>query len=423
MDFRFFCPFCGEKLKADVEHAGHKADCVHCGKEFAIPEPEKASPPATPAPPPKETPRKPAANLNGALACPLCWLRFDKGEVTDGACPHCQRKLPAGFPDLPHPVISVVGDQGAGKAYFLSVLTQVLPVAMRREFGITIQDSDAAANAPINDLRQALFEGKTSAQVKPARAAFTEAMYEKLTHQGPSVAFPRPFAYTLTPADKLREKSALVFYDNAGEHFQPGVNMEEHPGAQHLAGATGIIYLFDPFNSPKFRDLLKGTKDPQMEKNVVDRHESILAEMQDRLQTLRKLPKGEKMNTPVAFVLAKSDAWLHLLEGTPIFDPLQEGLLEQATITKNSEALRQFLQRLCPAVVTQAENLSTNVKFFAASAFGQAPAKTGPGEYVPDPAKLQPQQVEIPLLWILTQTCPGLFRGTPTVPSLKGQLK
>jgi len=29
--------------------------------------------------------------------------------------------------------------------------------------------------------------------------------------------------------------------------------------------------------------------------------------------------------------------------------------------------------------------------------------KIGPSEYVPDPAKLQPVHVEVPLLWILSQ--------------------
>jgi hypothetical protein len=34
MEFRFFYPSCGQKLKADVEHAKRKVDCPLCGVEF-----------------------------------------------------------------------------------------------------------------------------------------------------------------------------------------------------------------------------------------------------------------------------------------------------------------------------------------------------------------------------------------------------
>jgi hypothetical protein len=36
MEFRFFYPSCGQKLKADEEHAGQRADCPHCGVEFVV---------------------------------------------------------------------------------------------------------------------------------------------------------------------------------------------------------------------------------------------------------------------------------------------------------------------------------------------------------------------------------------------------
>ena len=53
--------------------------------------------------------------------------------------------------------------------------------------------------------------------------------------------------------------------------------------------------------------------------------------------------------------------------------------------------------------------------FFAASAFGHTPIKIGPGEYVPDPARLEPAQVEVPLLWILSQVCPALIASSEEV--------
>jgi hypothetical protein len=190
------------------------------------------------------------------------------------------------------------------------------------------------------------------------------------------------------------------------------VNIVEQPGAQHVASAAGIIYLFDPFNSPEFRRAIRETKDPQMEKPVVDQQDIILAEMRARIQVIRNLRPGEPIETPVAFVVGKSDVWLQLLNGKPLREPLRGGKLDLAALEENSRTVRELLHELCPAVVANAEALSTNVMFFFASSFGHTPLKIGPSEYVPDPAKLRPVQVEMPLLWILSQVSPGLIAST-----------
>jgi hypothetical protein len=419
---------------------------------FTVPRPESAPPATQPGSAAAAPP-----NLEGEFTCPVCWLRFDTGDVmhiavhdslrgdpvlgedaqqrflatrfnnagqaldamgipsSEIACPHCRRKLPPGFLAMPHHIISLVGDQSAGKSYFLSVLTKVFPVTLYREFGVVCQDSDPTGNAPVNDMRKALFGAQTPAQAKLAKTVFEGAMYERLPRQGRMVALPHPFVYTLTPEGRSGEQCALIFYDNAGEHFQPGVNIVEQPGAQHVASAAGIIYLFDPFNSPEFRRAIRETKDPQMEKPVVDQQDIILAEMRARIQVIRNLRPGEPIETPVAFVVGKSDVWLQLLNGRPLPEPLHHGKLDLGAIEENSRAVRELLHGLCPAVVANAEALSTNVMFFFASSFGHTPLKIGPGEYVPDPAKLRPVQVEVPLLWILSQVRPGLIASNAAV--------
>jgi lysine biosynthesis protein LysW len=453
MEIRFHCPSCGQKLKAEEADIGRRVDCPKCGVEFEVPQPDPsiASPPASP---PIEPPRDPAfanPNLDGELTCPVCWLRFDTGDImhiavhdslrgdpvlgedaqqrflatrfnnagqaldamgipsSEVACPHCRRKLPPSFLGMAHHIISLVGDQSAGKSYYLSVLTKVLPATLYRDFGVVFQDSDPTGNAPVNDMRKALFGAQTPAQAKLAKTVFEGAMYERLPRQGRMVALPRPFVYTLAPEDKTRDQCALIFYDNAGEHFQPGVNIVEQPGAQHVASAAGIIYLFDPFNSPEFRRAIRDTKDPQLEKPVVDQQDIILAEMRARIQTIRNLRPNEPINTPIAFVVGKCDVWLQLLEKEPFQQPLRDGTLVKSAVENNSIIVRELMHRLCPSVVANAEALSSNVMFFAASSFGHTPLKIGPGEYVPDPAKLQPVNVEVPLLWILSQICPPLI--------------
>jgi DNA-directed RNA polymerase subunit RPC12/RpoP len=83
MEFRFLCPSCGRKLKADEDAAGMKVDCPDCGMEFLVPQSE-VSLPATQPEPPAEPTRDPAfanPNADGDLTCPVCWLRFDAGDI------------------------------------------------------------------------------------------------------------------------------------------------------------------------------------------------------------------------------------------------------------------------------------------------------------------------------------------------------
>jgi hypothetical protein len=459
MEVRFFCPYCGQKLKADDDAVGKAVDCPNCREEFLIPEPDQQTEPEASPPVPELQPQEkpesaaPAPNTEGEHTCPVCWLRFDKGDImhiavhdslrgdptlgedaqqrflatrfnnagqaldamglpcSEISCPHCRRKLPPGFLEMPHHIISIVGDQSAGKSYYLSVLTKTLASTLYRQFGIVFEDSDPTGNAPVNDMRKALFGAQTPAQAKLAKTQFEGAMYERLPRQGRMVALPRPFVYTLEPPEKTQDRCALIFYDNAGEHFQPGVNVVEQPGAQHVASAAGIVYLFDPFNSPEFRGSLRGNKDPQMEKPIVDQQDIILAEMRARILSIRNMRVGDKITTPLAFVVGKCDAWLHLLKGTPLRDPVGNGNLDVGAIDENSARVHDIMHELCPAVVANAEALSDNVMFFAVSSFGHTPVKitTDAREvaYVPDPAKLRPVQVEVPLLWILSQIQPS----------------
>ena len=79
MEFRFYCPSCGQKLQAEDEHAGRAVDCPHCGADFSVPQPEPELP-SSPAEPPRDRPFT-NPHLDGALTCPVCWLRFDTGAI------------------------------------------------------------------------------------------------------------------------------------------------------------------------------------------------------------------------------------------------------------------------------------------------------------------------------------------------------
>jgi len=181
MDIRFSCEWCGQHLAATDQHRGFVINCPACGQTTSVPAAfgiTSASPVAANS-----------ADDGPLLTCPICWLQFAIGDImhiashdslrgdpvlgedapqrfhatrfnnlgqamdgmglpcSDLACSHCRRKLPPGFLDAPHHIISLVGDQSAGKSYYLSVLAKVLPASLYTHFKVVMQDADPCNNS------------------------------------------------------------------------------------------------------------------------------------------------------------------------------------------------------------------------------------------------------------------------------------
>ena len=238
----------------------------------------------------------------GEFTCPVCWLRFDRGDVMhisvhgsllgdpmlgdaalqrfhatrfndrgqaldpmgipapDMACPHCRRKLPPGFLDLPHHIFSIIGAPSAGKSYYLSVLVKMLAASLYQNFGISFRDADPSENVLLNDMKTQLFSAATPQEAALAKTQLEGAMYERLPRFGRKVVLPRPFIFQL--GKHPDPGFSIVFYDNAGEHFEPTRNSSDSPGAQHIAAASGLFFLFDPLTHPVFRRKLGEIDDP-----------------------------------------------------------------------------------------------------------------------------------------------------------------
>ena len=393
---------------------------------------------------------QPLSSSQGAFTCPVCWLKFDLGDImsvavhdslrgdpvlgpdaplrfhatqfndrgqaldafglpcTESACPHCRRILPAGFIDVEHHIISIVGDQSAGKSYFLSVLVKLLPIALYRHFDVAFHDADPTGNAPLNDMKRALFSAQSPLEARLVKTQLEGAMYERLPRFGRIVALPKPFIFYLHSKRDPSLRCSTIFYDNAGEHFQPGRDSADSPGAQHVASSSGILFLFDPFNNPEFRRRMAGHPDPQLERPVLDQQDVILSELNVRVKKLLNLGVTEQLDRPLAVLVGKCDAWMHWLGEAPFADPVRPGGLDLAALHRNSDLVRALLLDIAPAVVSNAEAVSRKVRYFPVSSFGHPPVKVESGDYVPDPRRLAPFLVEIPALWILSQIKPAM---------------
>ena len=392
----------------------------------------------------------------GEFTCPVCWLRFDRGDVmhiavhatlrgdpllgdaamqrfhatrfndrgqaldpigipsADLACPHCRRKLPPGFLDLPHHIFSIIGAPSAGKSYYLSVLVKMLATSLYQNFGLSFRDADPSENVLLNDMKTQLFSAATPQEAALAKTQLEGAMYERLPRFGRKVALPRPFIFQLGRPPE--PGFSIVFYDNAGEHFEPTRNSADSPGAQHIATASGLFFLYDPLTNPVFRKRLGKINDPQMDQRRTDQQEVILAECEARLKSVLGIESGQRISTPLAVIAGKCDTWLHLLGPEPLAEPVQKGALDFAAIAANSARVRALLIEICPEIVANAEAISSEVMYFAASPLGSSPVsftdEDGQTHIGPDPARLAPRWVEIPTLWVLSRLAPALVPPT-----------
>lgn len=395
----------------------------------------------------------------GEFTCPVCWFRFDRGDVMsiavhanlrgdpvlgeehmqrflasrfndrgqaldamglaapEIACPHCRRKLPPGFLDQPHHIFSIVGAPTSGKSYYLSVLVKLLQSRLFKDFGVTFRDAAPSENAVLNDMKRHLFSAATPEEAYLAKTDLEGALYESLPRQGRQVRLPKPFVFRISQTAKADEGFSLVFYDNAGEHFEPGRNSADSPGAQHIAVASGVLFLFDPLFNTEFRKLLKDSDDPQLQKNQPDQQDVILSESEVRMKEILGLAANERVSTPLAVIAGKSDAWLKMLGDAPLLPAVVEisgkRTIDLANLRTNSDRIRSFLLDICPAIVANAEAISSEVCYFAASPLGHPPVKftdnRGIERIGPDPKRLCPSRVEDAPLWILAKIAPALF--------------
>jgi len=392
---------------------------------------------------------------SGEYICPTCWLRFDRGDVmhiavheslfgdpvlgedrmqrfqatrfndrgqaldakglacTDFACPHCRRALPPGFFDAPHKIFSIVGAPQSGKSYYLSVLVKLLQTTLFRQFGVVFRDADPSGNAPLNEMKSQLFSAQSPAQAYLMKTQLEGEMYERLPRFDRMVRLPRPFVFSLSSSTAGKNGDcSIVFYDNAGEHFQPGQDSANTPGAQHIASSDAIFFLFDPTINPEFRKRFAGRDDPQLTSQATDQQDVILAETEVRIKKLLGMARHEKVATPMAMIIGKCDVWIEQIGSENLRDPMVDGTIDLGAIEHNSSLIRSFMMEHCPYIVANAETISSDVVYFAASAFGHTPVSfeddKGVTRIGPDPARIAPMFVELPTLWALSKTQPEL---------------
>ena len=327
----------------------------------------------------------------------------------DITCPHCRRKLPPGFMDVPNRIFSLVGETTAGKSYYLSVAAKILPEVLFRHFDVVFKDADPAGNRHLNAMKNRLFSGATPDQVHLEKTQEQGDLYERVFVHGQETRLPMPFMFAVSPARDSAARQGVVFYDLAGELFQPGRSQYDAMKTQHVAVAAAVLFLFDPTLNREFRSRLRSHPDPQLLSKAFDQQDTLLSEMEVRIKRLLNLDGRTRVKTPLAIIVGKCDIWLPLLGEKPLAPVLTGAGLDLEAIAINSKRIRSFLTDICPNIVANSESLSEDVAYFAVSSFGHSPVRLPDGKLAPDPQLLHPMHVEQPFLWALAKTMPNML--------------
>jgi len=356
------------------------------------------------------------------------------------ACPRCHLVIPRDLVELPVAFFSILGSPSSGKSYFLASSIWRLRTTLAQRFAISFEDSDPVANHKLHEYEETLFlNSKRGGLVALPKTELDGDLYEQVEiEQGRIMLLPRPFVFRmrlLPPNAKVKSGISvgrtMCLYDNAGEHFLPGAQSANAPGTRHLAVSKALMFVFDPTQHPKVRELCSGkTLDPQVRDDLVSfRQDHILSEATRRIRAELGLRQDQRDKRPLIVVMTKYDAWSSITGGKPLRDDwlLQETAsgvcqLNVRMLKTLSDKFRQMLLKIVPEIVATAEAFSEDVTYIPVSALGCSPEEIPGLAPVGNPPRsalgIRPESInpawsEMPLLYAIYRTIPGLIAATP----------
>ncbi len=350
------------------------------------------------------------------------------------ACPHCHLVVPRVlFERYATLFMSIFGRTTSGKSYFLAAMSRQLETALPQRFGISVTEPHPLSNQVIRDYRNALFSSPNpDVFVRIPATDPTGTKHYQTVRDGTEVRnYPRPMFFQVSPSGghpnagkRVRFTRTICLYDNAGEHFRPQWAKPNRPETQHLARSSAMLFVFDPTREPAFIERCRGVSaDPQFEESVtenqIESQDVILATADQNVKKWLGREIGDPLDKPLIVILAKFDAWKHLVSEELVagklppfatgtdkdFSLLQGFRIDE--VERISGRMRNLLLTLCPTIVTTAERFSRRVCYVPVSATGCAPVSID-GEFKHRRGSIQPLWAEVPLLWALQQLTPGI---------------
>lgn len=369
-------------------------------------------------------------------------LRFSvEGDGIDGfdarcpdmACPRCHLSIPRDLLTLQPFFVSILGAPACGKSFFLASMTWKLRRSLAQMFALDFTDADRVSNQGLSDYERAVFmsnrpdEPTCVSQLIP-KTELQGQLYNSIRQRGQNVLLPRPLSFRISATrhhpyfQHPKFRSRLVcLYDNAGEHFLPGFDSAAAPGTRHLAVSDLFLFLYDPLQDPRFVHALG---DDQLKRQAEKfehavPQEQILRECFERSQRHSVQERSASRPPKLMVIVTKLDEFQHSVSGLdaalpflPAEDPHRPRRLNLQRLHRTSEQLKNLLQACVPEIVHTAEMVSRDPVFVTASALGNRPVPDATGRAMLKPSQIDPQMVELPLVYGLAERAQGLIPTT-----------
>ena len=359
------------------------------------------------------------------------------------ACPRCHLEIPRIFLTFVPLIFSMIGVPFSGKSYLLAAMTWELARTFPEHFRILFGDVDSGSNQTMLAFQRLLFLQGNSQELTVIEKTQTESdtHYASTNLDGQSVYLPKPFFYRITPLEGHPNEKApdkvskvLCIYDNAGEHFLPGMDTSLAPGTQHMAHSRVLMFVYDPAQDPRFREKCRDiSSDPQLAKSDSGHLQaSILTEAAKRIRQYSHMRADEKLKQPLMVLVSKSDIWGELIDEDITEEPIIPSAsrktplaaVDVAKIERVSGKVRTLLSQIAPEFVATAEDCSSEVIYVPTSAVGCSPVPVpGSSQGASDsdddgddkqvfgfrPADIKPRWVTVPITYAFSRWAAGLI--------------
>ena len=348
------------------------------------------------------------------------------------ACPSCHLPIIRDMLESEPLFLSIIGIPSSGKSCYLAAMTWELRRVLPAKFNIAFADADTVSNRVLNSYEETLFlQAETDDVVAIRKTELQGELYDQIQLGQQIVSLPRPFLFLVRPPAQLSSNGktrstsrVMCLYDNAGEHFQPGMDSVASPVTQHLAKSRVLMFVYDPTQDMRFREKCRAfSQDPQLASSRrPQRQETILREAALRVRRYASLASNQRLDRPLLVLVAKSDMWGPLL---PDVDMISEPIIERGGLSaivdlrrveSVSGKIRELLKSLAPEFVAAAEEFCQHVIYVPVSALGGAPeVDAGSNVLGIRPRNVRPRWVTIPVLYTFAKWSTGLISARPRV--------
>lgn len=348
-------------------------------------------------------------------------------EMRERACPRCHLQIPTEMLSHRPIFVSIAGAPFSGKTYFLTSMLHTLAMQMAKSFHFNFSYSDSHDVRAYKELDKSLFRGPADGDAVLAKTE-VDANTNRVNIDSMQVFLPKPFMFRFTPthdhpdvaAGKPVPEANFVFYDNAGEAFDPDAGQHRQASnrtTQHLKESAGVLFIYDLLQDAHVRDRLTGSADPQVTSQPKDcAQEFIIENLIHQMRTYRGLSPRDRIDVPIAVCVQKFDAWRSLLPAWASIDDSSIEYVQQIgtsalhldEISRNSLFVRQLLEDIAPRFVSLVESSFSLVRYFPVSALGASPREqrvSGSDKplLVIRRRDINPIRVTDPLLWFFSR--------------------